>query len=279
MHLFLLGEKDTARVEEKDHFSSCWRPCRTEIIGSLQDFFNKFCTLRWQGVLTLQHPASDRFSCWRLMSILWRYRYVMIRPHTGNHILQYSMLINYGDLQSKIYSEQTSGSEVVFSGVSMPTVQDELLQDTTEGQALRDSWRSAVPNARPWDFSATILSEKNGIHRLLFSTSSLKERWPGSNFWHLWVFGFVALASPTKGWFGSTDDLEYTVGDFAKNGKAIYPGDQKPVAWLQFSDVPRSFLSQNFASSLSLQKNDSTLGWNTNWAVNWDVSIHPTIVM
>ena len=27
-------------------------------------------------------------------------------------------------------------------------VQDEVLQDTTAGQALRDSWRTAVPNAR-----------------------------------------------------------------------------------------------------------------------------------
>ena len=29
-----------------------------------------------------------------------------------------------------------------------PLVQDEVLQDTTAGQALRDSWRTAVPNAR-----------------------------------------------------------------------------------------------------------------------------------
>ena len=30
-----------------------------------------------------------------------------------------------------------------------PSLQDELLEDTSEGQALRDSWRNAVPNARP----------------------------------------------------------------------------------------------------------------------------------
>ena len=57
-------------------------------------------------------------------------------------------------------------------------LKDEVLQDTTAGQALRDSWRTAVPNAR---------------------------------------------------WYGSTDDTEYTVGDFSKNGKAIFPGDLKGV--------------------------------------------------
>ena len=36
-------------------------------------------------------------------------------------------------------------------------------------------------------------------------------------------------------WYGSTDtaNTEYTVGDSAKNGKAIYPGDLKGVAAMQ----------------------------------------------
>ena len=38
-------------------------------------------------------------------------------------------------------------------------LQDELLQDTTEGQALRDLWRSGVPNARPLDQSWIICTD------------------------------------------------------------------------------------------------------------------------
>lgn len=37
------------------------------------------------------------------------------------------------------------------------------------------------------------------------------------------------------GWYGSTDDTEYTVGDFSKNGKAIFPGDLKGVTEMQWS--------------------------------------------
>ena len=50
-----------------------------------------------------------------------------------------------------------------------------------------------------------------------------------------------ALSRPTfawfcsSGWYGSTDtkNTEYAVGDSAKNGKAIYPGDLKGVAATQ----------------------------------------------
>ena len=70
---------------------------------------------------------------------------------------------------------------------------------------------------------------------------------PGSNHWNSRVrlshagLGSVNLASNTEfdcervlapsGWFGSTDHVNYTVGDLAKNGKAIYPGDLQGVPW------------------------------------------------
>ncbi|CAE7662890.1 unnamed protein product [Symbiodinium pilosum] len=50
----------------------------------------------------------------------------------------------------------------------------QLLESTTAAQAMRDTWRTAVPNGR---------------------------------------------------WYGSTDDMNYTVGDHARNGNAIFPGD------------------------------------------------------
>ena len=204
-------------------------------------------------------------------------------------------------------------------------LQDELLQDTTEGQALRDLWRSGVPNARPLDRSWIICTDVHSVHwcahslHFCFGTfwnrirgdrgrpvclyrirhdmctvslvcpgncpywirrpwsclRHLKNAWwptirtiqilhdtprrSKKNFWTLRHIGdtrenmsvqglcilltlvIFALSRPTfawfcsSGWYGSTDtkNTEYTVGDSAKNGKAIYPGDLKGVAATQ----------------------------------------------
>lgn len=44
------------------------------------------------------------------------------------------------------------------------------------------------------------------------------------------------LALPNARWFGSTDHVNYTVGDLAKNGKAIYPGDLQGYVFNSYVD-------------------------------------------
>ena len=70
----------------------------------------------------------------------------------------------------------------------------EVTEGTPAGQALRDSWRQALPNARPLP-------------------QSLRDR-------------LIRITSASgQGYYGTTDDVVYTVGDLARNGNAIFPGD------------------------------------------------------
>lgn len=120
------------------------------------------------------------------------------------------------------YAPEAGWPSFVREGYSMSgerallfLLKDELLQDTTEGQALRDLWRSGVPNAR---------------------------------------------------WYGSTDtkNTEYTVGDSAKNGKAIYPGDLKGVIFKTVTTPDNTNPNAMATEAASCFANDNVIALTTS---------------